>query len=92
MRKPSKNWRNGTIEGYVERCATSAMSISSWTEFAASMANPVLRHAITSEWSPKMARDWHASERAVTWKTVGSISPAILYMLGIIRRSPWEAV
>jgi hypothetical protein len=52
------------------------------------MAKPVLRQAMTSEWSPKMARDWQARERAVTWKTVGSISPAILYMLGIIRSRP----
>ena len=47
---------------------------------------------MTSEWSPKIASDWQASERAVTWKTVGSISPAILYMFGIMRSKPCEAV
>ena len=64
----------------------------SWIEPAAISANPVWRTLITSEWSPKMERDWAASERAETWKTVGSISPAILYMFGIISSSPWEAV
>jgi len=33
-----------------------------------------------------------ATVRAVTWKTVGSSSPAILNMLGIISSRPWEAV
>ena len=33
-----------------------------------------------------------ASARALTWKTVGSSSPAILYILGIISKSPWLAV
>ncbi len=28
----------------------------------------------------------------MTWKTVGVSSPAILYILGIISSSPWEAV
>ena len=56
------------------------------------MANPVCRQAMTSEWSPKMDNPWQASERAVTWKTVLVSSPAILYMLGIIRSSPCEAV
>ena len=39
-----------------------------------------------------MERPWQAKARAVTWKTVEVSSPAILYMLGIIRRRPWEAV
>ncbi len=56
------------------------------------MANPVWRVAITSWWSPKMERAWAAMARAVTWKTAGKSSPEILYMLGIIRSSPWEAV
>ena len=33
-----------------------------------------------------------ATVLAATWITPGSISPAILYILGIISRSPWEAV
>ena len=56
------------------------------------MQKPVWRQAITSWWSPKMDRAWLARARADTWNTVGSISPAILYMFGIIRSRPWEAV
>ena len=56
------------------------------------MAQPVERQDMTSEWSPKMERAWAAMARAETWKTVGVSSPAILNMLGIIRRSPWLAV
>ena len=56
------------------------------------MAKPVWRQAITSEWSPKIERPCMARARAVTWKTVGVSSPAILYMFGIIKRRPWEAV
>ena len=47
---------------------------------------------MTSPWSPKMQRPWHASERAETWNTVGASSPAILYMFGIMRRRPCDAV
>ena len=47
---------------------------------------------MTSEWSPKIDRDCAAIERADTWKTQGSISPAILNMFGIMRRRPWDAV
>ena len=47
---------------------------------------------MTSLWSPKIDRAWVATQRAETWKTVGVISPAILNMFGIIRRSPWLAV
>ena len=56
------------------------------------MAQPVLRAAITSVWSPKIDRAAQATARAEIWKTVGVSSPAILNMLGIIRSSPWEAV
>ena len=56
------------------------------------MAQPVLRAAITSLWSPKMESPWAASERAAMWKTVLVSSPAILYMLGIISSRPWLAV
>src|SRR5438874_1469937 len=34
----------------------------------------------------------HRMVRAVTWKTVGRSSPAILNMFGSINRSPWDAV
>ena len=56
------------------------------------MAQPVLRTAMTSEWSPKMESAWAATLLAVTCMTVLVSSPAILYMLGIMSRSPWEAV
>ena len=82
----------GTRDSRVAAWATAAMSCASWTEFEASMAKPVWRQAMTSEWSPKMERAWVASARAVTCIVKGVSSPAILYMLGIIRRRPWEAV
>ena len=47
---------------------------------------------MTSWWSPKIQSTCEASVRADTWKTVGMSSPAILYMFGIIRSRPWEAV
>ena len=50
-------WRRG-------RCA--ARSCASCTEPEASMAKPVCRQAITSEWSPKIERAWVASVRAAT--------------------------
>ena len=56
------------------------------------MEKPVWRQAITSEWSPKIERAWEATHRALTWNTPGSSSPAILYILGIIKSSPCEAV
>ena len=39
-----------------------------------------------------MDRAWVARARAETWVTPGSRLPAILYMLGIISKRPWEAV
>jgi hypothetical protein len=39
-----------------------------------------------------MERAWAATLRAAMWNTVGVSSPAILYMLGSMRRSPWLAV
>ena len=57
-----------------------------------SCPNPVVRVAITSEWSPKIERACVATVRAATWKTAAVSSPAILNMLGIMRRRPWEAV
>ena len=75
-----------------DRCATADRSMTSCTLVSASMAKPVWRHAMTSEWSPKMDSAWVASVRALTWNTHGSCSAAILYMLGIMRSRPWEAV
>ncbi len=39
-----------------------------------------------------MESAWVAIVRAATWMTAGVSSPAILYMLGIISRRPWDAV
>ena len=69
-------------------CAMRALSIDSWTVAEQSIAQPVLRTAITSEWSPKMESAWVATLLAVTCITVLVSSPAILYMLGIMRSSP----
>ena len=92
VRKPSKKWRNGTRARSVAACATSAKSCASWTEPAASIAQPVVRACITSLWSPKIDRAWVATVRAATWITAGVSSPAILNMLGTISRRPWDAV
>jgi len=47
---------------------------------------------MTSEWSPKIDNACVATVRAATCMQKEVSSPAILYMLGIIRRSPCEAV
>ena len=56
------------------------------------MAQPVVRAAITSLWSPKMESACVATERAATWITAGVNSPAILNMLGSISSRPCDAV
>ena len=45
-----------------------------------------------SLWSPKIDSACVATVRAVTWNTVGSSSPAILNMFGIISSKPCDAV
>ena len=74
------------------RCGTAVRSITSCTEPEQNIAKPVCRQAITSEWSPKMHNECVAIVRAETSNTQGSISPAILYILGIINNKPCEAV
>jgi len=76
----------------VAMCATAARSFASWTEPEASMANPVERQAMTSDWSPKIDSAWVATVRADTCITNGVSSPAILNMLGIISSRPCDAV
>src|ERR1700746_851538 len=66
--------------------------MASCTEFEQSIAHPVVRQNITSEWSPKIDSACVAMVRAVTWKAAGVSSPAILFMLGIIKSNPCEAV
>ena len=92
VRKPSKKWTNGTRVRRVAAWATSAKSCASCTEEAESIAQPVIRALITSEWSPKILNACVATVRAATWITAGVSSPAILYMLGSINNSPWDAV
>lgn len=72
VRKPSKKWRKGSREERVAAWATRARSWASCTEAEHSIAQPVVRAAITSEWSPKMESAWVATVRAATWKTVAS--------------------
>jgi len=83
---------NGTRECSVAAWETRAKSCASWTDEEQSIAQPVIRALITSEWSPKIDRACVASVRAATWITHGVSSPAILYMLGSIRSRPWEDV
>ena len=92
VRNPSKKCRNGTRVLSVAAWAMSAKSCASCTEAEQSIANPVPRQAITSEWSPKIDSAWVASVRAVTCMQNGKSSPAILYMFGIMSSSPCEAV
>ena len=92
VRNPSKKCRNGMRDASVAACAISAPSCASCTEAEDSMAKPVVRAAITSEWSPKIDSAWVASARAAMWNTVGVSSPAILNMLGSISSRPCDAV
>jgi hypothetical protein len=92
VRKPSKKCRNGTRASSVAAWAIAAMSCASWTEAEHSMAQPVVRAAMTSLWSPKIDSAWVATVRAATWTTAGVSSPAILNMLGSISSSPCDAV
>ncbi len=76
----------------VAACATRAKSCASCTLEAQSIAQPVVRAVITSEWSPKMLSACVATVRAATWITAGVSSPAILNMFGSISSRPWDAV
>jgi hypothetical protein len=66
VRKPSKKCRKGIRDSRAAACAIRAKSIASCTEFEQSIANPVMRQDITSEWSPKIDSAWVASVRAET--------------------------
>ena len=92
MRNPSKKCRNGTRDSSVAACAIAARSCASCTDDDESSAKPVERTAMTSLWSPKIDSACVATARAVTWKTAGVSSPAILNMFGIISSRPWLAV
>ena len=73
-------------------CTIAAKSCASWTVPDESIAKPVLRHPITSLWSPKIDSAWVAKVLAETCMAKAVSSPAIFSMLGIISKSPWEAV
>ena len=66
--------------------------MTSCGEEDAIIEKPVWRTLMTSEWSPKMDSACADRVRAETWNTPGSISPAILYMFGIISSRPCDAV
>ena len=89
---PSKKFINGILHFNAVKCATGAKSITSCTEPSASIAYPVARADITSWWSPKIFNEDVASALAATWITPGSLSPAILYIFGIIKSNPCDAV
>ena len=69
-----------------------ARSCASCTDPEAKRAKPIWRQAMTSEWSPKIESACVATVRAATCMLKAVSSPAILYMLGIMRSSPCEAV
>ncbi len=92
VRNPSKKCSTGTRERSVARWPMAAKSWASCTEPEQSIANPVCRHAMTSEWSPKIDSACVATVRADTCMQNEVSSPAILYMLGIISRRPCDAV
>jgi hypothetical protein len=92
VRKPSKKCRNGTDVSSEAAWATAARSPASCTPLELSIAQPVVRAAITSLWSPKMLSACVATVRAATWMTAGVSSPAILNMFGSISSRPWLAV
>ncbi len=92
VRNPSKKCRNGTRLRRVAAWATRARSAASWTDPAESIAQPVERAAMTSEWSPKIDSACVATVRAATWMTAGVSSPASLNMSGIMSRRPCDAV
>ena len=56
--------------------------MTSCTLPSASIAKPVWRQAMTSEWSPKMFSAWVATVRADTWKTVGQLLAGDLVHVG----------
>ena len=74
------------------RWPIAAKSCASCTDPEASIAKPVCRHAMTSEWSPKIDSACVATVRADTCMQNEVSSPAILYMLGIMSRRPCDAV
>ncbi len=92
MRNPSKKCRNGTRPSMAARCGTAVRSMTSCTLPSQIIARPVWRHAITSEWSPKMENACVPTVRELTCRTPGSSSPLRRYSAGIISIRPCEEV
>ena len=82
----------GNLPSIAAKCATGAISATSWTDPEANSTHPVCLAAITSWWSPNIDNAEVARARALTWNTPGSNPPATLYMLGNINNKPWDAV
>ena len=82
----------GTRPLMAARCATPAKSMTSCTLPVDSMAKPVLRQLMTSEWSPNMDMAWVPTVRDATCSTPGSRSPAMRCRTGIISISPCDEV
>ena len=74
------------------RCATGARSITSCAFALESIANPVWRQFITSEWSPKMESACVPTVRDATCRTPGRRSPEMRCMTGIMSMSPCDEV
>ena len=90
--KPSKKFRKGILPLIAAKWLIAVRSITCWGELSERKAKPVLLAAYISWWSPKIDKAWVARLLAATCITQGNISPAILYILGIINKSPWLAV
>ena len=87
-----RNAGTGCATASVAACAISAAVMRLLHRADDSMAKPVVRAAMTSEWSPKIDSACVARARAAMWNTVGVSSPAILNMLGSISSRPCDAV
>ena len=90
--KPSKKCKNGKLPSIALKCEIIDIWYESCTEEEANIQKPVLRVAYISWWSPNIDNAWVAKLRAATWITPGNISPAILYIVGIINNNPCDAV
>ena len=85
---PSKKCKNGIPVLTVAIWDTIAMSCTSYTLEEHKRAKPVYLQAITSEWSLKILKACLEIVLLATCITVGALSPAIKYMLGIISKRP----
>ena len=92
VRNPSKKCINGTCPLMVDKWATAAKSAHSCTLALQSIAKPVLRQPITSEWSPNMDMVCVPTVRAAMWSTTGFNWPDKRCNTGIMSIKPCDAV